>query len=284
MELCSFFSIILSIRESTRQEQLFGMSVKKKSPSDSGSFHRAIRVLDAIALSDESMRFADIEKVLQFPKATLNRLLSQLQEERLVQFDERTQSYTTGFKLMELARQSWDRMDIRRLAHDKLESVSSQTGESVQLAILDGLEMVYVDCVECAQNVRLSVRIGDRIPVYCSGTGKAVLANIPDEQSEKTIRDLRFAAITPNTITSPEELKQELKEIKTRGYAVDQEEHFVGVYCVAAPIVNTNGEPVAAISVGAPNFRVDDSTISRWSVAVTDAAQSIAARLPPDYQ
>lgn len=256
------------------------MAAAKKN-TDSGSFHRSMRVLEAIAEEGNNLRFAELEKNLGLPKATLNRLLGQLLEENLVMYDDNTQSYALGFRLLALARKSWEQMDIRRLAKDQLQHLASASNESVQLAIQAEMEMVYVDCIECTQSVRLSVRVGEKIPLYCSGTGKAWLAFRPLPEQRTLIKKMRFAAITPNTLTTPKALEKDLINIQQQGYAIDREEHFVGVCCVASPIVDAQGHAIAALSVAAPSFRVDESVLQQWALLLNEAAQNISARLPP---
>ncbi len=255
--------------------------MKKPIKPTDGNFHRSIRVLEAVAESGDNPRFAELEKLLGFPKATLNRLLGQLQEEELILFDESTQRYSLGFKLMALARRSWQNMDVRRLAFDQLEWLAQHTNESVQLAMRAETEMVYIDSIECTQSVRMSVRVGDRIPMYCSSTGKAFLANMCQEESAQLIGRMRFAATTQATITSPEALATEINQVRQQGYAIDREEHYVGVCCVASPILNSKGEPIAAFSVAAPSFRAEQETLVQWSELVKTAADIVSSRLPP---
>ena len=243
---------------------------------------RGLIVLSAIADSKVPMRFAELQSTLDVPKATLHRILGSLQLEGMVRFDEASQTYQVGYRLLELANMAWRKSDVRELAYPLMLDLVEVTGESVQLAVLVDTNAVYLSQVESEQSVRYTVSVGDKSPAYCSGVGKAILAELPDDQLSELIDSIEFKRYTQQTLTSPVMLSRQLKEIKKQGYALDMEEHQHGIRCVAAAIVDSAGVPVAAISVTAPTFRVTDSDFEDWGKRVSDAANTIAQRLQPE--
>lgn len=249
---------------------------------ENSGLSRGLAVLSAIADSKTPMRFADLQSALDVPKATLHRILGSLSLEGMVRFDEASQTYQVGYRLLELANMAWRQSDVRELAQPLMLDLVEVTGESVQLAVLVDTHAVYLSQVESEQSVRYTVSVGDKSPVYCSGVGKALLAELPDEQLSQLIDSLEFKRYTQQTITSPAMLLRQLKEIKKQGYALDIEEHQHGIRCVAAAIVDSAGMPVAAISVTAPTFRVTDSDFADWGKRVAEAANTIAERLQPE--
>ena len=243
---------------------------------------RGLNVVSAVAESKTPLRFADLQSSLEVPKATLHRLLASLQLEGMVRFDESSQTYRVGYRLLELANMAWKQSDVRELAYPLMLDLAEVSGESVQLAVLVDSNAVYLSQVESGQSIRYTVSVGDKSPAYCSGVGKAMLAMLPKQQRDALIQSLEFKRYTQQTITSPTLLVRQLSEIRKSGFAVDNEEHQHGVCCVASAIVDSLGMPVAAISVTAPTFRVTENNLQDWGRRVAKASAAIAQRLQPE--
>lgn len=250
---------------------------KKSTPS---AFTRAIVLLEEI-VQHGPLRFAELEERLSLPKATLNRALADLQTERMIMFDERSLTYSPGFRVVEIANQIWSRSDLRTLARDQLEKLCAISHETVQLSVLADTHAIYLDSVESSNNVRMSMGFGTKVPVYCTGAGKSLLAWCPVEEQREIISRISFAAYTPDTITNPDQLLAELALIRKQGYADDNEEHFTGIRCVAAPIIGTDGVAIAAISITAPTFRIEQSQVDQWRSWLLDVTKEISARIAP---
>jgi len=243
---------------------------------------RGLNVVSAIAESKTPLRFADLQSSLEVPKATLHRLLSSLQLEGMVRFEESSQTYRVGYRLLELANMAWKQSDVRELAYPMMLDLAEVSGESVQLAVLVDSNAVYLSQVESSQSIRYTVSVGDKSPVYCSGVGKAMLAMLPTEQQDTLINSLVFKRYTQQTITSSLLLRRQLNDVRKNGFAVDNEEHQHGVCCVASAIVDSLGFPIAAISVTAPTFRISESNFQDWGKRVAKASAAIAQRLQPE--
>lgn len=250
-------------------------------PRSSSGFARAIRLLEEIS-SSGPCRFAELEDRLQMPKATLHRTLNELLQERLIQFDERSLTYSGGYRILEIANQVWSRSDLRALARDQLLHLCALSNETVQLAVLADTHVVYIDSVEGDNNIRMSASVGNKVPVYCSSSGKILLSWCSADERADIITRVSFAEFTAATISRPEKLELELQKCCQLGYAEDDGEHFVGVRSIACAILDRNKKPVAAISITAPSFRVSDERIAEWRVALSEACTKVSARLAPD--
>lgn len=255
-------------------------STKESIRLPSGSLARALKLLDEIA-QHGPLRFAQIQERSQLPKATLHRALNELQNERLLQFDEHSLTYRAGFRVLELANQVWSRSDLRTLARDQLEQLCELSNETVQLSVHADTQAIYLDSVESNNNIRMSMGVGTSIPLYCTGAGKALLATCTIEQQRDIINRISFTAFTPNTITDRKALLKELDGIRRIGFAEESEEHFVGIRSIAAPIVTSDGRAIAAVSICGPTFRISDNESHRWQQWLTDAAGTISKRVPP---
>ncbi len=245
-----------------------------------GGIGRAVRLLDLIA-SEGPLRFSELEELSSIPKATLHRLLNELSDERLVQLDERSLTWSSGYRLLEMANRIWTRSDIRVLARDQLLALNALSGETVQIAVLADTHVVVIDHVESTRSVRHSISVGNREPVYCTGTGKVLLAWCDDRQQKDIINRISFARLTPNTITNKKALRQELSLVSQKGYAIDAEERFPGSHCIAAPVVDSTGQAIAGVSITAPVFRISEAELASWHDALIAAAAEISRRLAP---
>ena len=245
-----------------------------------GGFSRAIRLLDEIT-ANGPLRFAELEERLQLPKATLHRALNDLLIERLIQFDDRSLNYSAGFRVLELANQIWERSDIRSLARDHLEQLCAISNETVQLSVLADLHTVYIDSIESSNTIRMSMNVGNKVPVYCSASGKALLAGCSFEEQKSIIGRLPFAEFTSNTITNKTKLLDELNTITATGIAIENEEHFLGIKAIAATVVDKTGNAIAAISITAPTFRTTDEQFDAWKKALRSSVADISSRLAP---
>ncbi|MFT5893920.1 MAG: DNA-binding IclR family transcriptional regulator [bacterium] len=241
---------------------------------------RAIHLLDLV-VAEGPLRFAELEELSGIPKATLHRLLNELAEERLILLDERSLTWASGYRILEMANCIWTRSDIRVLARDQLLALNALSGETVEIAVLADTHVVVIDHVESTRSVRHSISVGNREPVYCTGTGKVLLAWCDDKQQKDIISRISFARFTPNTITDKDALLKELSAVSQQGFAVDAEERFLGSHSISAPVVDTTGRAIAALSITAPAFRTTENELASWRKSLVAAAAEISRRQAP---
>ena len=236
---------------------------------------RAFAIIDALAETREDASLAEIAAIVKMHKSTVHRLMMNLERHRLVDRDA-TGHYRLGMKLYDLGIRAFSRFDIRHRAHPHLEKLMSDTDETVHLCILDDGEMLYVDKVEPRRSIRMSSTVGRRNAVHCTAVGKAVLAALPEAAVDQIIAQRGLRRFTENTLTTPAALKAELREVRQRGYAVDDEENEEGVRCIGAMVCDHSGRPAAAISVSAPSFRTSREKLRSLAPVVCEAARAVS--------
>ncbi len=216
---------------------------------------RAFAVLDLLGESEAPLGLAQVASSLQLHKSTAHRFLMVLERHRMV---ERTSSgkFRLGLRLFDFGNRAIEQYDLRERAQPHLRRLVAETEETAHLCILEGAHVIYIDKIEPARSVRMITRIGASNPVHCTSVGKAILAFLPEDRVADIIRRTRFERFTHRTIATPEALRAEIEKTHRRGYAVDDEEFEEGLRCIAVPLLDAQRQPVAAISVSGPSFRV----------------------------
>jgi DNA-binding IclR family transcriptional regulator len=250
-----------------------------RSPYQIQVLDRALAVLEAFSQSGQDLTLIEISTSLKLHKSTAHRLIMVLERHKMVERNLNTGKYRLGLKLFELGTKAVARLDLRERARPYLEKVVSETHETVHLCILDDTEVVYMDKIEPARSLRMASSVGRRNPAYCTAVGKAMMAYLPSEQVEAIVRKQGLRPLTKNTITTLAELKAELTKIRNRGYAIDNEENEEGVRCVGCAVRGYTGEPVAAISISGPAFRVGKDKVAMAAQAVMEAANELSGEL-----
>jgi IclR family transcriptional regulator, KDG regulon repressor len=172
-----------------------------------------------------------------------------------------------------------DQATLCRTSATILDKLRTQTGETVNLAALDGCEILYLSVFESQHTFRMVSEIGRRRPLYCTALGKAILAYLPPEQQKKIVSVTNFERFTPQTICSVEGLNKDLHKVHRRGYALDDEETVIGARCIAVPILNPDHKVIGGISVSGPVVRVTKRQIPEFAALLRASAEEIARRL-----
>jgi IclR family transcriptional regulator, KDG regulon repressor len=216
---------------------------------------RAFAVLDLLGESPTALGLADIASALGLHKSTAHRFLMVLERHRMV---ERTHAgrFRLGLRLFDYGNRAIEQYDLRECAQQHLKKLVREVEETAHLCILEGTHIVYIDKLEPARTIRMISRVGSSSPVHCTAVGKAILASMPREIAAEVLKKLRLVRFTKRTLTTREALIKELERTSRRGYALDDEEREEGVRCIAMPILDARGEPVAAVSISGPAFRV----------------------------
>ena len=239
-----------------------------------GTLGKAIDVLEAVASSSHPPRFTDLLHMVDQPRGTLHRQISNLVEEGLLSV-RRDHSYELGVTLLKLASRAWAGNQFRTVAEPHLRRLHEQTGETVHLGVLQGQEVIYLDKVEGRQAVRMHSQIGNASPVYCTGVGKAALAALPDDERDRLISAISFRRHTEKTLADKRALRAEIDDIRRTGVAFDRQEHEPGIHCVAAPIHSLSRDFVAGVSATAPAYRISIGQLAEWAPLVLAAAAAI---------
>jgi IclR family transcriptional regulator, KDG regulon repressor len=202
-----------------------------------------------------------------------------LEQHRLVDKNPDTGRYRLGLKLFEFGSKVIGAIDLRRQARPYLDRLQRELGETVFFCLLDDGQVLYLEKIESQQSVRTACNVGSRAPAYCTAVGKAMLAELTDTEVSEIVRRSGLKAFTPNTITTGTALKAELRAVRARGYAIDNEEKEPGLRCVSAPVRNDSGKLLAALSVSGPAFRVTKERVPEIAKAVMQAAGELSLEL-----
>ncbi|KKM11419.1 IclR family transcriptional regulator [Clostridiales bacterium PH28_bin88] len=255
------------------------LTTSQKTANTIQSIDRAINVLECFTSGRHELGVTEISKLLELHKSTVHGILTTLEYRRYLEQNPETGKYKLGLKLFELGNLVQDGMDLKVVAGPFLQRLVEEHGETVHLVIMDQGEAVYIDKRDSHQSMRMVSQVGKRLPCHCTGVGKTLLAFLPEEQLEAVIREKGLARFTGNTITEPAALKEHLREVRQRGYAIDDQEITEGLTCVAAPIRNHTGNVVAAMSVAGPSIRMGREKIGGIIISVTKAAEELSEKL-----
>lgn len=236
---------------------------------------RMSNLLDAIAMHDDPVSLKILSAETGLHPSTAFRILASLSEHGFV---ERSPSghYQLGVKLLQLGSRVQGRLDMRREARPVLEWLRNDLGETVNLIVREGDEVVYVDRATTNKMMRVEQTIGGHAPLHCTAVGKLFLAQGGAEACLDYAERTGLEAHTPNTITEPTELWRAVKNSLQQGYALDNEEAEHGVGCIGVPIRDNTGQIVAGISVSAP---IERRKASAWLPMIRQAAEKLSSRL-----
>jgi DNA-binding IclR family transcriptional regulator len=240
---------------------------------------RALGILDVLGAEKADCSLTELCAALRLHKSTVHRLVMVLERHRLVDKSPDTGRYRLGFKLFELGSKAIAALDLREHARPHLNRVLKETEETVHFCILDQGEVLYIEKMEPQRSVRMASSVGRRAPAYCTAVGKAMMAELPEGEVDEIVQRYGLKQITTKTITTAAGLKSNLRIIRARGYAIDNEENEEGVRCIGASVRDYLGRPVAAISVSAPSFRMTKGAIQLIASAVMRGASALSREL-----
>lgn len=242
---------------------------------------RVLDVVETLSQSPRGMLLCEIATAVGLHVSTVHRLLASLSARGYVYKDPDSGRYRLTMRMFEIGGGAIVENSLLTTAKPAMQVLSAQTLEVVHLAIQDGEGLVYLHKEDPGVNiVRMGSRTGMRGPLYCTGAGKALMSAWTDDELEDRWPGMKVVRYTNNTIVSLDHMKNELDKIRKRGYALDNEEHELGVRCVAAAIQNHLGATVAAISISTPSSRMKDKeSVLKNAALVRDTARSVSERL-----
>ncbi len=241
--------------------------------------HHAARLLAAFAPADRELGVTELARRLGLAKSTVHRLLTTLTREGLVERATDRGHYRLGLRLYELGARVPSRADLHLVAVGAVDELLSRTGESVHIAVLDGLDIVVVERRETLATLRLANRLGCRHPAHATSAGKVLLAYLPLAERSALLDRQALVAATPYTITDRARLEEELAKVRSRGWAESAREHQIGLASLAAPIRDARGRVVAAVGIAGPAAQFGREVVHRFAVETARAAEAISAGL-----
>lgn len=234
------------------------MTTRPAGGDDRSVLGKAFRILAAFQRGRTELTLAELADLTELPKPTAHRLAGQLVE--LGALERSHGQYRLGLTLFELGGLVVAQRQIRERAQPFLEDLYEATHETVHLGVLDGDEVVYVDKISGHKRVDVPTWVGSRMPLYCTGLGKAILAHSATPVVRRVLSQ-ELARRTPYTIVSPQVLAEHLQKVREEGVAFDWEESTIGVACAAGPILDRRNQAFAAISVTGPMNRIDPERV-----------------------
>ena len=243
------------------------------------SLTRGLNILEALARAEGGLTLTDVSQRVELPPSTTHRLLATLDRMGYVYQAGELGRWYIGLQAFAVGSTFLASRDFVAQSHPHMRRLMEQSGETANLAILDGTEAVFIDQVQCREMMRTIVKLGSRVPLHASGVGKALFAALPDEQIDAILKVKGIPRITEHTITSPETMWAALHVIRQRGWSFDDEEHALGTRCVAASVYDEHAEPLGAISLAGPSTRLPDERIKQLGPVVAHAAEELTKRL-----
>ena len=250
----------------------------------SQSLERGLAILSAFGSDRSTAGVSELSRELGLSRSTTHRYIATLTSLGYLQQDAESKRYRLGPRVLDLGFAAINSMDIREISVPHLQALSDATGFTVNLAILDGPDVVYIERCRTSRSgqrqIDLNLHVGSRLPAYCTGLGKALLAFLPEERFEEILDQEDLVARGPNTITGRVALRAEMERVRAMGLAVNNEELAYGLRSIAAPIRSSSGEVVAALNLAVHRSMVSiDDLIERYGPTVKRTAAAISEEI-----
>ena len=242
------------------------------------SVKKAFAILSAISSSKEGMGVSDLAKKLKMAKSTVHGMVSALEELGAVMREPQTKKYRLGFTLLEIGRSAYSQIDLESSARPITEKLMEKTQTSVFLGIQNWGQVIILDIVESRQELNITAPVGSTIPLFAGAVGKVFMATMSIEQAAKMVRSKGLPRFTKNSIVDPELYFQELKRVREKGYAIDDEEYIMGVRAVASPLMGL-GQLRSAIWAVGFKASLDEKKMKTLAQETHNAAKTISRRI-----
>lgn len=242
---------------------------------------RALDILLCFTRQSPELTMTQIADQVGIHKSTVHRLLGTLEKKRFVERDQPTGIYRPGLRLLQIASLALEHNDLRRLAAPFLHFLREHSLETVDLAVIEDSEVIYLDVFESPQRVKLAAAVGMRLPAYCTASGKSILAYLPEERIQHILAG-GMPRHTENTLVTREALFENLRLVRERGVAFSEQEYEEGINAIGAPILDRNHQPIASVAVAGPAYRLTQARMLEICPSVISTANSIAEELNQD--
>lgn len=255
----------------------------QKGKSDTSRYHvpnleRAIVILEYLANQPAGCGVSEMAKELELPKNSVFRIVKTLDAYKYLVFDEERKTYSLSRKLLTLGHAAVGEENIVEKSLDIMRKLRDQTTETVLIGTIIGTQGVVLESVLGTHPVKFTIEVGYHFPLHTAAPGKAMIAFLPEEEQDGLIKRLGFKKYTPYTITSRKAFREALAQVAADGYAVDDREEQEELRCVAAPIFNHRGYPIASLWITAPAFRLEMEGVKKASQHVLAMSRKISAR------
>lgn len=236
---------------------------------------RQFALLELMASREQLYSLQSLVEQTGWPKPTLHRMLGQLEAAQLLQREGDGRHYSTGVRLRRLAENLLLNSSLHGARHVVLRRLVEELGESCNITMFSGAEVVYLDRVETAAPLRFYLRPGSRVPAHCSASGKLFLAQMSPAQRKRLLASLPLERFTPSTLTDLDAIERELKQVRKDGFAFDDEEFLPGLLCLAVNVPTAARRSTLCLAVQAPKLRCNREKALSWLSALRRAANAL---------
>jgi IclR family pca regulon transcriptional regulator len=250
----------------------------------SQSLERGLAILHSFTSGRSLLGVSELSRDVGLTRSTAHRYISTLAALGYLQQDLPTKKYRLGPRVLDLGFSAINSMELRDIGAPHLQELSDATGHTVNMAVLDGSDIVYIERLRSAQQgqreIDLNLHIGSRLPAYCTSMGKVLLAYLPRDEQEAVLERTQFVRRGPNTLTARKQLVQELERVRDEGLAVNNEELAYGLRSIAAPVRSQTGDVVAAINLAVHRSMISlDDLVANLAPALQRTADEISSRI-----
>lgn len=243
------------------------------------SLDKSLQIVELLSKYPSGLSLSELTTKSRFPKSTIHHMLSTFLPYEYIAQDPETRKYSLGFKFLSIGKSILDNIDIRKIAHKHLLQLQEECTEAVHLAILRNGKVVYIDKIDKPGGLSLATYVGFYTDPHAAAGGKVLLSELPMNKIMEIYQETSLKKYGKNTITRLDKLLNELKKIKKDGYAIDDEEYYEGVRCVAAPI-RAGGQVVASVSITGSIFTMTMERInSKLKKLVMRTAEMISSEM-----
>jgi DNA-binding IclR family transcriptional regulator len=243
-----------------------------------GSVIKTFSILRLFTPEEPILTLTSIAKQLDYPKSSVHSMLQTLESLGFIEKVENN-SYAVGKAFIPLTQTVLVNVQIRDRIAPLLRQLSDETEKSVYLTVPDHNMSLYIYAIETHHRLLARSAVGDRVPLHCTGVGKALMAFLPAKEQQRIIEEVGLPGFTETTITDPTSMTEELKQIFERGYSIDNQEHETGSFCVGAPIFDAKGNAVASCSVAGNDPNIIGEKREFYAGKITYTAQEASRRM-----
>jgi len=260
------------------------MATSTNGSAYSQSLERGLAILSAFRSGRPLLGVSELGREIGLGRSTTHRYVATLAALGYLTQDSPTRKYRLGPRVLDLGFSAINSMELREVAAPHLRRLSDETGYTVNMAILDGVEIVYVERCRTSQagqrEIDLNLHVGSRLPAYCTSLGKVMLAFLEPAERDELIASVDFAARGPNTILGADALARELERVRAQGFAVNNEELAYGLRSIAGPVLDRDGRSAAGINLAVHSSMVSmDELVAGLSPAVCRTASDVSEHL-----
>lgn len=239
---------------------------------------RALDILLCFTREEPTRSLTQIAEAVSMSKTTVHRLLATLENRRFITRDKTTGLYRLGLRFVEMASLVLQDVELHRWAQPYLQRLSAEFGETVDLSVLDDSHVIYLEVIESPQRLKLAAAVGQRLPAFCTASGKALLAYLPEEEIREILGE-NMTEYTDYTTVSIPDILTDLRVTAERGYAISEQEYEQGINAVAAPILDSDRNPIASIAIVGPSFRLTTERLPELGESIRKMTEVISSEV-----